>query len=100
MLRMSSERNGDSIAPGRGIRMMGRRIGGEMRQGVEAGICDESMTLWKEAGGKRINASSRSQALRDPKIDANSQDLCIRQAVPGTASQACSLNGISDWSIR
>lgn len=88
MLPMSSERNGDSIAPGRGTRMMGRRVGCEMRQGVEAGICDEAMTLWKEAGGQRINASSRSQALSHPKIDANSQDLCIRQAPPGTASQA------------
>ena len=100
MLPMSLERYGDSNAPCLGIRMMGRRVGCEMRQGVEAGICDESMTLWKEAGGKRINASSRSWALRHPKIDANSQDLCIRQAPPGTASQACSLKGTLDWLNR
>ena len=97
---MRPERYGDSIAPGLGIRMMEERVGCKMRQGVEAGIGDESMTLWKEAGGKRINAPSRALALSDPKIDANPQDLCIRQAPPGTASQACFLNGVMDWSIR
>ena len=66
MLRMSSERNGDPITPGRGIRMMGRRIGGEMRQGVEAGICDESMTLWKEAGGQEYQRFKPVSGAKGP----------------------------------
>ena len=63
---MSPGRYGGSIAHGLGIRVMGKRSDGEMRRGVQAGICDESMIIGKRPGGKRINVPKPVSGANSP----------------------------------